>query len=489
MRGNEITFLEHENGEPVRLPFTPPFGLSADTFFWVQIAAIAALFVLWYGLYRVVLWSTSPTPLDPAPPTQELPGEEPPAVVSLLVNRWRLTEDGVEATVLDLAARRWIELRQPGADPRATTVHLLKAPAQELKPYEERVLSRIRAEARGGVVPLTALTFRDHGQAAQWQRAFDSEVIEDARERGLSRPRFSKRLVTLLSTAAAVPSAAVGLLIAEVAGDLFHLFWGLFTFAGLSALAGRPLGERDTKAGHDVGNAWAGVRAFLRNDEAFAELPPSAVTVWDRYLSYGTALGTARVCSMVLDLGMGDRTRVWSSYTGPWRQVRVRYPRFWGRYGKTAQRLLLVAIPQLVVGGWILRNFADGAKRELDSMDALVDLVWLTPILIGAFLFVRGAYRIVRTLIDLATPRTIEGEVLWVSQFQSETQNDTAVVVTHHLALDDGTADRTLAWVAPSDQAIKVRDGDEARIVVRPWSRRVLEVTQLKARHNRLGTS
>src|SRR3970040_1086645 len=32
-------------------------------------------------------------------------GGEPPAVVNLLANRWRVTEDAVESTLLDLAAR------------------------------------------------------------------------------------------------------------------------------------------------------------------------------------------------------------------------------------------------------------------------------------------------------------------------------------------------------------------------------------------------
>lgn len=58
---------------------------------------------------------------DPASP--EL-GPEPPAVVHLLANRWRLTVEAAEATLLDLAARRILEFRQAGSDPRDTTIHL-----------------------------------------------------------------------------------------------------------------------------------------------------------------------------------------------------------------------------------------------------------------------------------------------------------------------------------------------------------------------------
>jgi hypothetical protein len=93
-------------------------------------------------------------------------------------------------------------------------------------------------------------------------------------------------------------------------------------------------GERDTPAGIVAAARWLPVRDWLRAHEQFGDLPPAAVTVWDRYLSYGLALGVAPATGAVLDLGMGDRRRgmgdrrrVWSSYGGRWRRVRVRYPR------------------------------------------------------------------------------------------------------------------------------------------------------------------
>ncbi len=481
----EISWLEGDGGKPVVLPFDPPFGLSGNAFVLGQVAVIVVTFLLWFLLFGLTLRWTRPTPIAPAPPTQDFPGEEPPAVVSLLANRWRVTEDAVESTLLDLAARHWLELRQPAADPLQTTVHVLTQPAKAtpLNRYEQQVLDRVNSESRGGVVPITALTFRDAAEANRWRHKFESAVIADARERGLSRRRFSQPLLGLLNSAALIPSAAVALFAAELAWNLTHLFWGLFAFAALSTIASRPLGERDTPEGREVARGWLGLREFLRRDEVFAELPPSAVAVWDRYLSYGDALGTTRVCAMLLDLGLGDRKRLWSSYTGQWRQVRVKYPRFWGRYGKSAPRLLLAAVAQLAAGVWAVRAF--GVTLRIDSPGHIADLVLG---LIALYLVARGIYRLARTLADLAAPRTIDGEVLWVQEWQSKQQGENStVVVNHHLALDDGTADRVMAWVAPTALAGGVRDGDEARIVVRPWSRRITSVTRTRQRHERLG--
>ena len=122
------------------------------------------------------------------------------------------------------------------------------------------------------------------------------------------------------------------------------------TMVVLGGFAHRPHGERDTAAGRAVAARWLGLKTWLRNTAAFADLPPAAVAVWDRYLAYGDALGATRVASAVIDLGMGNRKRVWSSFGGTWHRVRVRYPRFWPRYGATAPRLMFKGLGATAVG-------------------------------------------------------------------------------------------------------------------------------------------
>src|SRR5437660_2821080 len=79
---------------------------------------------LWAAAYAVVMLVTRPARPQPLPATQELPGTEPPAVVSLLAGYWDLSEDAAESTLIDLAARRYLEFRQPANDPMQTTVHV-----------------------------------------------------------------------------------------------------------------------------------------------------------------------------------------------------------------------------------------------------------------------------------------------------------------------------------------------------------------------------
>jgi hypothetical protein len=80
-------------------------------------------------------------------------GPESPAVANLLVHDFRATREAVSATVIDLAARRVLEIEQRG--PGVYYVRLRpKPPEVPLTPYEKRVLEHLRRLASDGVCPL-----------------------------------------------------------------------------------------------------------------------------------------------------------------------------------------------------------------------------------------------------------------------------------------------------------------------------------------------
>jgi hypothetical protein len=78
------------------------------------VATVAAT-ALWFLLLFGFAFATRPRNVDPAPATMEL-GGEPPAVVDLLTNEWRVTPDAIPATLLDLAARDYVDLDQYGPE-------------------------------------------------------------------------------------------------------------------------------------------------------------------------------------------------------------------------------------------------------------------------------------------------------------------------------------------------------------------------------------
>ena len=74
-------------------------------------------------------------------------GAEPPAVANFLVNDFRVTDDAVPATLIDLAARNVVDVEQRG--PGVFYVRLRPA-GRAVNTYERRVLDHLRARPGTG---------------------------------------------------------------------------------------------------------------------------------------------------------------------------------------------------------------------------------------------------------------------------------------------------------------------------------------------------
>ncbi|MEU7844665.1 hypothetical protein AB0B39_27300 [Micromonospora sp. NPDC049114] len=415
--------------------------------------AAVGLWLLAYGACRV---ATRPAPPAARPATMDL-GSEPPAVVSMLVNGGSTRAGAAESILLDLAAAGYYELRQPDADPYRTTIHLAGGRPDDsgLRPYERQVLARVRGLAVDGVVPLTALALRDEDEAKNWNSQLRAAVVADARAAGLSRRRFGQTMMTALY----VGAAAVGVVCGLVAVHRTHLRWTfLFSLTVALVLAGlvQRVGERATPAGLEATSRWLAVGAWLRSHEQFAELPPSAVAIWDRYLAYGAALGVTRRASYLLGLDVGSQRDLWSSYRGGWHRIRVRYPRGRPGYGSSTPTLLWQAVLAVVSGRLVLAVTGYTSWYSLPAY----------PLLAG------GAYLLVGALVDRVRSVTVTGQVLALRPHQRDSRH------LVHLVLDDGTADRTTAWATPGGRADRCRPGDVVTITARPWSRRVDTLTR-----------
>ena len=420
----------------------------------IDIVVAVASVGLWLTAYASCRVLTR-TVLPPAGAATMDLGPEPPAVVSMLVNGWSTSVDTAESTVLDLAATHHYELRQPDADPYRTTIHLSPAPPDEstLRPYERQVLDRIRGLAVDGVVPVTALGFRDENESKAWNKTLRAAVVADARAAGLSRRRFGRTMMTALYLGAVAAALVCSWAVAH-ATSAFGAFLTFLPVAGPLAGLVQHVGERATPAGAQAASRWLGVQAWLRGHEQFAELPPSAVASWDRYLAYGAALGVTRCAGDVLDLEVGDRRNVWSAYGGGWRRIKVRYPVAWPWSASTTRALALRAVPFMAVGAIIV------AVTGLTGWFSLPGYALLTG----------GSYVLARAALDAQWPVKVTGQVLLRRTWRSGGPD--------YLVIDDGTADETTAWGLPGQWSNLCHPGDVVTITARRWTRLVVHVSQ-----------
>ena len=108
-------------------------------------AATAAGWLLLFFVLLVI------PPREEGATPEPTPGEEPPAVVSLLAGR---LQDGFVVTLADLAARGWFRLSgAPGPAGLVMCVVPAETPTEPLAPYERRVMAHValRAGVRGEV--------------------------------------------------------------------------------------------------------------------------------------------------------------------------------------------------------------------------------------------------------------------------------------------------------------------------------------------------
>lgn len=449
------------------------------------VAAGGAL--IWAALLGIAAFATRSRNVRPGPPTLDLGGPEPPAVVNLITDDWRLGHEAVPATLLDLAARKMLAIDQVG-DRALVRVRPDSPRARELaaglEPYERLVLDHVVAHAVDGVVPADALTTGPEEESRGWWRSFRRAVVRDARRRDLSRPRWSPAVRVVLTVAA----LAVGVLVGVASTTLPYdpedadddpigraLALSVLTAVVLTAAAEAVNGERDTPAGRRAASRWLGLREMLAEDPLFAEHPPAGVAIWDRLLAHGAAMGVAHGAVRALPLGAESEREAWSSVGGHWRVVRIRYPRFfppgYGRHpgligliGLFLLGFAALALPAATAAADALRDVVSDVSTDRTVPAAFgvgVGIVLGFVVVAAALAGGGGAWMTFAGFADLVSPRrTVEGRVLRVRRRGDDEHP------RWYVAVDDGTAPRVSAWrTGPTG----VAQGSTVRAEVTRW--------------------
>ncbi len=420
---------------PLAIDLGPEFdgfsGISA-----LLLGAAVAAAGIWLIVFAVRWLTSFPRLPDAGPPTNEL-GPEPPAVANFLVNRWKTTHSAVEATLLDLAARKFLAVEDYVGNV-VVRVHPERGEGAVLA-FERQVLDLVQSQAAGGSAPVEALTLGEEDAAHSWWERFEKSVIDEARGRGLARTRWSRfdslvlgggllAVLELFGLALASAHVSVGGSDPIEGADWLGAAVVVWLLASVAASQIRNL--RDTAAGRIACARWLGVAHYYRESNVFKELGPAAVTVWDRHMAYGVALGVAHEALRGIRLFPEHPDEAWLRYHGVWREIRVEYPErfdygrrpigvlfrgfvlaaFWGG-------LVFMALPIVLV---VASDIVPDLVRELLPNREGAVLIFALAVaavatIAGVNLLVRfldGAIKLVLGLLDLGRWRQVEGFVV-----------------------------------------------------------------------------
>ncbi|MGH3127028.1 MAG: DUF2207 family protein, partial [Gaiellaceae bacterium] len=346
--------------------------------------------------------------------------------MNFLTHGFRVTDDAVPATLIDLAARNVADIEQRG--PGVFWVRLRPATDEGLTSYERRVLDHLRASAHDGVVPAEALTTGPQQESARWMRGFVSGVVSDAQGRGLSREAVGGAVFTVLTAAAIVP--------ASLAWAAWEFEAGLMSLVAAVALLGwirKRHPQQETSAGMEAASRWLGVRAAVAENPVFATHSPLQVELWDRLLAYGAALGVAAGASRPLPMGVESDTEAWTVNGGQWRRVRITYPRYWPPGWGTDPVVGVLVGLALVVALSLLLYTAGPAFLETGVFGAVPFAVACLGVVLGAALVVMAAS-------DWRTAVEVTGPILRLRTFGDEDKS------RYYVAVDDGESEVVRAW-------------------------------------------
>ncbi|MEX2267338.1 MAG: hypothetical protein WEA75_01490 [Acidimicrobiia bacterium] len=433
----------------------------SDGFSIPLLVAGTAVAAGWVAAATVIALARQPPRIRASAASMELPPESPP-VAGLLVNDFVLPAETAPAILLDLAARRVVELDE--VQPGRTICRLRRSSDEPLAKYEQRVLESLREKAVDGVVPADALTTGPEAKSKSWHRELAKEVVGETKASGLTHDRWPRAAVIALGALLAVAVLLLALSLKEdtrsAPDEVPVLILGVIA-AGIAFIAiavlivgrmGSSLAQLPTEAGRVAAARAEGLERHLREDELLADLAPAAVKIRGRHFAYAAAFGAAPLAVELLPMGTEDDHRAWSRFGGRWRRVRVRYPRVWPPvWGMHPAFALFVAIFWGGLAGLAIRGLvalAD-ADRPIDvSSDdwrwvergALLAMIPFVLILAWALVvFVRAG-------ADLPSTREITGDVVRDRVFEKWSSSNDSPKYRRFLAIDDGTSDRIVAF-------------------------------------------
>jgi hypothetical protein len=281
-----------------------------------------AIFIPWFVVARLRVRRSVEVP-EGSGETMEL-RPEPPAVVNALVERFRPTPDAVAATLLDLAARGWLTLEQIEPDRYVCRLRGKEVAGAELLPFELRVLDLVQRTAVDGVAQVRDLAAKTDASTVRFWALFAAEVRLDVQQRGLGTMTPAGDIGGTITWGLAWMVPLV--LAPSVVAPEGFLVWGvgggiIWIVASILATATRSL--HPTPDGRAAAAHWLAVRRYLSNHGSFDTLPPAAVTVWDRYLAYSTALGLSpgAIEGLLLEIRTSMSGRDWRELVGAIRQA------------------------------------------------------------------------------------------------------------------------------------------------------------------------
>lgn len=253
---------------------------------------------------------------------REPPTPEKPAIVAGLMNFNAFNPNSLQATILDLIYRGFIDMEEvevkgwlgnrkdfrlilkntePSEDePVEDTTNDSSVEVTEeaiidpgrLDNFEKTLLNNVLFDDKE-IVLISELTSKFKRRASYYKRILDNfkeQVQKKVKKQLFYDPKSEKLSIFILvgGVFIGVVSFAGAIFLQNVSVLLIFIPALVYIFGGLFAM------PRRSKKGKEKYDLWMGFRSFLRDFSNLKEYGPKTIVLWEKYLVYGTVLGVAR---------------------------------------------------------------------------------------------------------------------------------------------------------------------------------------------------
>jgi Predicted membrane protein len=262
------------------------------------LTVLAPILTVLGGITFLFLWRRFGK--EPAPPqpvseyVRDLP-DDPPAVVVGLMHWGTLSPAAFSATVLDLAQRGFLTVKEVRID-RALLADRVdyemtatEADRTALKAFERTTLEQVFASGSPVMQSEISKYSRAHQSEAlaRWN-SFKADASTSLRNRKYINGHRSKPFLLNIGAAILVGLAGVGAL-----GLRLWVVGGIAIAGAGLQLALTPLLRQRSPEGHQRFLEWKGVAKYLHDFSQLADAPVGHLILWERYLVYAAALGVS----------------------------------------------------------------------------------------------------------------------------------------------------------------------------------------------------
>lgn len=298
----KITSIEQEmqnRGEMIKK--------AHETALTIELIALAILlaFAIYKTVYCYKKFDKERVSLFDSEYYRELPADYSPAELGMLLNFNELGKNELEATLLDLIRRKYIELDMNGCSTidKKPNYKLIRTTQNgyDLKQHERKLLSWFfDTIAKGNELTLDQL------DAYLKKEKNARKYLEDSKSFAKSVYEESK-VHNFFDDVKDVKKHSIGIIIASVIGCLISLicvgafefypgvlFMGLFAIIAILFSFYVNFIKRRSEKGNEDYVRWIAFKNFLEEFSTFEDYPMPAIIVWEKYLVYASEFGIAQ---------------------------------------------------------------------------------------------------------------------------------------------------------------------------------------------------